>query len=246
MTLIYDGSFEGFLTLVYEVYYKKLHVNKITKEKINSLIMEDISEIQTDIHKAKKVLTALKNNFSKKNFSTIRNIFLCDSKEFEKSLLEFIILGFKDEINLQNINHPCIFYIRALEKELFMIVHKMTGFVRFEELDDETLYAKIDTKFNVLYFLGEHFLKRLGRLDFIIHDIKRGYAFVKNQENISIKQVASFEEPTHSKDEEKFKKLWKTFFESVAIEKRKNKKLQQNLVPLIYRTYMSEFKTNPN
>lgn len=243
MTLIYDSSFEGFLSLVYEVYYKKLHVKEISKEKIQTLLSDDIYEIQTDSYKAQKVLTALKNSFSKKNFSTVTNIFLCDSKNFEKELLDYIILGFKEQRNLQNINHPSIFYIKTLEKEFFSTVHKMKGFVRFEELDDETLYAKIDTKFNVLYFLGEHFLKRIGKLDFIIHDTKRGYALVKNKEEISIKKVAHADEPILSKDEEKFKKLWKTFFQSVSIEKRKNKKLQQNLVPLIYRTYMSEFSS---
>ncbi|MDZ7819563.1 MAG: DUF4130 domain-containing protein [Aliarcobacter sp.] len=47
--------------------------------------------------------------------------------------------------------------------------------------------------------------------------------------------------PNYSQNEEKFQKLWKSFFNAVSIKERENKKLQQSQVPLIYRTYMSEF-----
>ena len=38
MILIYDGSCEGFLSLVYEVYYKKLKPKKIYKTLPNEII----------------------------------------------------------------------------------------------------------------------------------------------------------------------------------------------------------------
>ena len=62
-----------------------------------------------------------------------------------------------------------------------------------------------------------------------------------NQHFKGIQNVSSFDMPSYSKDEEKFQKLWKTFFDSVAIESRENKKLQQQMVPLIYREFMNEF-----
>ena len=60
-----------------------------------------------------------------------------------------------------------------------------------------------------------------------------------------MKNVASFGTPNLSQNEAKFQKLWSSFFSAVSIEERTNKKLQQNLVPLIYRTYMSEFLNKP-
>ena len=156
-------------------------------------------------------------------------------------LLEYIILGFKDTKQLFNINNSAVFYLETLEKELFRHVHKMTGFIRFEELDDKTLYAKIQTKFNIAYFVGKHFLKRFNNQNFIIHDINRKIAFIKTKDDCSIQEVAFFDEPNYSTNEEKFQKLWKRFFKGVTIEERINPKLQQQLVPLLYRTYMSEF-----
>jgi len=183
----------------------------------------------------------LKLKFTKKNFSVILNVFMCDSKEFELNLLHFIIAGFKNQKQLENINLPFVQNLQNLQKELFRHNHKMTGFTRFIELDDGLLYAKIDSKFNVVYFLGQHFLKRFNNQRYIIHDLKRKVAFIKENNFVGVQNVAKFETPKVSVNEEKFSKLWQTFFTSVSIESRKNKKLQRQMVPLLYRTYMNEF-----
>ncbi|MGB1226629.1 MAG: TIGR03915 family putative DNA repair protein [Poseidonibacter sp.] len=241
MTLIYDKSFEGFLTLVYKVYYEKLKPTKILRSKPNELFMDELIFINNDEVLSLKVLNALKTKFSKQNFQRILNIFMCDTKDFELDLLSYIILGFKEQKQLQNINNTAIFNILNIEKELFRHIHKMEGFLRFEELDDGTLYAKMQTKFNVAYFLGKHFFKRLNNQRYIIHDINRKIAFIKNDDFIGIQNIASYEEPKLSEHEEKFKKLWSQFFKSVSIESRKNDRCQKNQVPLLYRTFMSEF-----
>ncbi len=243
MILIYDGTFEGFLSLVYDVYYEKLNPNKIYKELPQTLILEGIKYIETEENKALKVLDAIKNRFPKKAFDLIRNIFMCDSREFEIYLLKFIILGFKDKNQLFNINDKNVMYLQDLQKELSRNIHKMYAFARFQELDDGTLYSKIESKFNVIYFLGRHFFKRFNNQKFIIHDINRKIAFIKNESYLGIQNVASFESPNISSNEEKFDKLWKTFFEAVSIESRENIKCQKNYVPLLYRTYMNEFDT---
>ena len=166
---------------------------------------------------------------------------MCDSKSFEINLLKYTILGFRKKNELFNINNKEVMFLQELQKELFRHVHKMYGFTRFEELEDGTLYTKIETKFNIVYFLGKHFYKRLNNQKFIIHDRNRKIAFIKNESFLGVQNISSFEEPIISKDEDKFKKLWKTFFHSIAIQSRENKKCQQNFVPLLYRTYMSEF-----
>lgn len=241
MILVYDASFEGFLSLVYEVYYKKLKPIKIYKTLPNEIIFEELIEIQTSEENSIKVLKAIKTKFPKQIVEKILNIFMCDSKEFEMALLEYIIIGFKDTKQLLNINNSSVFYLNNLEKELFRNVHKMSGFIRFEELEDSTLYAKLECKFNIVYFIAKHFLKRFNNQNFIIHDINRKLAFIKIGGDYSIQEVAFFDEPNYSSNEEKFQKLWKRFFQGVTIEERINPKLQQQLVPLIYRTYMNEF-----
>jgi probable DNA metabolism protein len=242
MILLYDGSFEGFLSLVYEVYYEKLQVSSIVKKLPETLQFERFHEIFTDESKARKVLDAITKHFTKEQQHTIFHTVLCDTREYEMALLEYIRIGFKNTKELRNITNPNLFYIQNLEKELLSLVHKMYGFTRFEELEDGTLYAKIETKFNIVPFLGDHFCKRLGNIPFIIHDVKRSLAFIKNDTLREIRSIASFDTPTFSSEEENFKALWKSFFKAAAVESRHNPKLQQSWVPLLYRTYMSEFQ----
>ena len=222
MILLYVGTFEVFLSLVYEVYYKKLKPTKIYKTLPNEILFEEILEINSSKESGIKVLNAIKTKFPKEILEKILNIFMCDSKEFEMALLEYIVIGFKDSKQLYNINNSCVFYLNNLEKELFRVTHKLTGFIRFEELEDKTLYAKVESKFNVVYFLGRHFLKRFNNQNFIIHDINRKLAFVKIENDFSVQEVAFFDEPNYSSNEEKFQKLLKSFFSGVTINERTN------------------------
>jgi probable DNA metabolism protein len=241
MRVIYDGSVDGFFSIVYEVYYTKLNPSMIEKTKPSELVFEDIYEIETNVEYSKRVQSAIAKRFSKCYLDNIKNTFLCDSKDFEMYLLGYIILGFKNEKNLKNINHKSVFYIDNLIKELFRLVHKFSGYCRFEELSDGVLYAKIDTHYNILPHLASHFVKRLNTEDFIIHDTKREIAYIKNNQHSNIYEVKDIEAPTLSDSEEKFQKLWRTFFDSVTIKERENKELQRQNVPLKYRKYMMEF-----
>lgn len=243
MTLVYDGTFECFLSLVYDVYYQKLKVEKILRFAPKTLFYEDIVTIEYEEQKTQKVLLALQQKFSKKHFETLLNIFLCDAASFEYELLEFIVLGFRDQKELENINNKSVFAIQNLQKEYFRQYHKMSGFLRFEELEDGTLYAKLDTKYNLVYYLGKHFLKRFNNQNYVIHDTKRKLAFVKNEFMTGVQEVADVDLPSYSKDEQKFQKLWRTFFKHVSIDSRENKKVQRQFVPFIYRVYMNEFNS---
>ena len=240
MTLVYDGSFESYLCLVHDVYYKKLIPTSIVKE-YDALLFDDVHFCVYEPKKAEAVLGALKQKFKKKEFQSILNTFLCDKDAFEMPLLEFIRQGFSSQNELHNINNEAVLYIRSLEKKLFSTYHRYSGFLRFEELSDKTLYAKIDAQYNLLYLLGRHFSKRLHAQEFIIHDIKRELAFLHVNGESSLQQVAEYKTPEVSADERKMQKLWKGFFESVNIKERTNEKLQKSWIPLHYRTYMTEF-----
>jgi probable DNA metabolism protein len=117
----------------------------------------------------------------------------------------------------------------------------MNAYLRFEELEDKTLYARIAPPRNVLPLMGGHFRTRLRGENFILHDTARSIALLHREGESSLVRVESFETPTLSVEEASFRRLWKTFFDSVAIESRLNPALQRSHVPLKYRTYMSEF-----
>ncbi len=245
MTYLYDGSFEGFLTLIHDSYIHKRVASKIVKNPLDIDLLDDVYTIITNKTYAMRVLEGLKNKFKKENFERIFQTFLCDSQDFEKPLYDYILLGFRDQKNLEDILHPSILYLENLHLAYFRYLHKMYGFVRFEELEDGVLYARVKGRFNILPYLGKHFIKRLDGFDFIIHDMARSLAYISIDGKGKINEVKDFDLPVYSKEEIKFQKLWKTFLKSVTISERKNLKLQQTWIPLLYREYMLEFNHNP-
>jgi probable DNA metabolism protein len=222
------------------IYDGTLKPTSIYKEKSNQLLFEQIYEVFTDENKSKKVEKAIKNKFTPTNVQKIYNIFFCDEDSFEMALLEFIIIGFKDQKQLSNINHSAVFFIDSLLKKLFQVVHKMKGFIRFIELDNGFLYATLNNEYNTTPLLSKHFIKRFNNQNFVIHDTKRQIAFIKEGNKTAFQSVIDVK-LEYSQNEEKFQELWQTFFDSVSIKERENLKLQRQMVPLKYRDNMTEF-----
>lgn len=237
----YDGTFEGFLSLINESYLHKTIPDYISSNDTAHNLIDERIWIETDEAIAFKVRCSLQEKFPKEALQRIKHAFLCDDSHPERELLLYIRLGFKSPYYLDDFAHPIVYAIHAHERRVLSTLHKMNAYLRFEELDDKTLYARIEPPRNVLPLIGGHFRKRLRGESFIIHDTLRSIALLHQEDNTRMMRVSSHDIPTLSNEEEKFRSLWKTFFEHVAIESRINHKLQQSHVPLKYRTYMSEF-----
>ena len=241
MLWLYDGSFEGFLNALYRSYTHKCIPEMITSETSKLDLLSEPMTIETDLDVAKRVSQSIAKKFPKKLIERIYHVFLCDDVARERELLLYIRIGFKDISLLGHLSNPVVFAIESYQKRLFSTMHKMQEFLRFEMLEDGMLYAKIAPPRNVLP-LGKHFVKRLRSERFIIHDIKREWIVVYDGKSLEMHEVLNASVPVLHAREQHFQKLWKTFFDSVTIESRKNYKAQRNFVPLLYRELMTEFK----
>ena len=237
---VYDGSMVGFLNIVYMVYTSKIFPQKIAK-KYSQRIFDEVYYIQSDEDIAKRVYAGLESKFEKVFLQKIQHTFLCDTKEYELYLLNYIISGFKGQNNLLNISHQDVYFIDSLQKELFKMAHKYKGFIRFKELATKEMFAVIEPKYNILPLLAQHFVSRYKYQDFVIYDKQRSIALVYVNQIVKIENIASIDDLTYSDNELEYQKLWKSFFESVSIKERLNDKLQKSFIPLWYRKHLVEF-----
>ena len=120
-------------------------------------------------------------------------------------------------------------------------VHRLTGFIRFEQLYDDTLYARCEPTHNIISFLVPHFKKRLAHYHWIIHDIKRNTAVIYDTKHWFRVSVYNPIKPAVHKRESIDKELWKLYFKNISIPERKNAELQQRLLPLRFRKHLPEF-----
>lgn len=239
--LEFDGSFEGFLTLVAFSYEIRVMPERIITQEDTLTLFDEPLFIQTKVDLAHRVYEAMKQKFHPKHVRLIHLAWLYDETPLYKELLTFIRLGFKEATFLDDITQPSIKKVHDASAYCLKERHKMLGFVRFMQLHDQSFYAKIAPKSNVLALLGSHFKERFND-PWIIHDTKRNLALIHKEGTLQEHHVAAVDLPCLHKDEQHFQRLWKKFFKQVAITERLNPKLQRQFIPLFYQEEMTEFQ----
>lgn len=149
-----------------------------------------------------------------------------------------ILLGFSlpnGRRVLEALGNPYVHRIFELSRATSCEAHHLLGFLRFQELYNGVLFARIHPKNHVLTILAEHFTDRLPMEHFIIYDENRRLAAVHkaslgfvlvDASDLDTERIA-----TLSEKEDAFRQLWCTFFDHIAIEARTNPKLQSQNIP---------------
>ena len=240
--LEFDGTFEGFLTLVAFSYEIRVMPERIITHADALTLFDEPLFIQTKEALATRVYHAMKQKFHPKHLRLIHLAWLYDEAPLYKELLTFIRRGFKEASELDDITQPSIKKVHDGANYTLKERHKMLGFIRFVKLDDSSFYAKITPKSNILSLLGEHFKERFND-PWIIHDTKRELALIHKDGTVQYHHVASSELPLLHQEEKHFQRLWQKFFKQVTITERTNLKLQRHFIPLFYRNVMTEFQS---
>ena len=128
--------------------------------------------------------------------------------------------------------------VRHLSGEL----EKLRGFVRFSDFGG-ILGAEIEPKNRVLPFLRGYFCSRYANEPFFLYDRTHGELLLYCGGRSRIMQVDSITLAPPDAQEAQYRKLWKTFFDTVAIEDRYNPRCQNTFLPKRYRCTMTEFQS---
>ena len=87
-TVVYDGSYEGWLTAVFEVYEYKLEDVLFSKSNsCNTSLFSAPHTVQTDDSKAQRVLKGLEQRLSQKAVLNVYKAFLSETEKIEDILL---------------------------------------------------------------------------------------------------------------------------------------------------------------
>lgn len=238
IVFIFDGSFEGFLTCIYNSYYGKVKPDIIESNiKFQGSLVDTSFFIETDFEKANKVYFALKNKVSDTTFQDIYYTFLSSEPENFTMLYKFIKLAFSIgsaiSFHLQN---PIVLYVINTSKKVFGEAHRFLGFVRFKEAYENLYYSKIEPDNNILPIISSHFVDRFTNQNFVIYDSKRKIALVYNTEDYIISDIEDsfLHKLINNKENDHYEILFKAFVTAVSIKERSNPKLQSSHAPKRY------------
>lgn len=243
---LYDDTFEGLLTSIYDAFYSNGSppTSIYGKSQTNTpLLLGNIVEISTDINKFKKVKNAIINKINFLSLKKIYFVFLSNYEDKGIIIFNYLKIAFKLGPDVHDfLNIDVIRLVDNITKKVLNECHRFEGFIRFNQIEEKLLYSSIEPDNDILELIGDHFKNRFPREYFIIHDISRQKALIYNTNFYEIidMDIETYEKLKFHNDE--YTDLWKTYFKATTIQERKNLKLQCRMMPKRYWKHILETK----
>ena len=242
----YDGSWQGLLTLVFEVYEYKLEVLQIENSTFSSqqTLFGHTHIVYTNTEKYERVMKGLVAKVGKAALTELYHVYLSEWADLEKLILR-TIQHYLDvaAASSKNYAHDDILKVKQINKSVSRERHRMKAFIRFKKMENELYFASVEPDFNVLPLIQKHFKDRYADQEWLIYDLKRNYGLYYNTINVTQMQLENIPHNISKildKDEELYDDLWKRYFRSTNIEERKNTRLHTQYVPKRYWKYLNE------
>ncbi|MDV4149451.1 TIGR03915 family putative DNA repair protein [Clostridium sp. AL.422] len=244
LKLIYEDSFEGFLTAIYYAFYSKDEIISIEADNSSDIdMLTTIEYLKTDVEKYKKVKDSIVTKIDPLALNKIYKLYLSNHKKKGILCYKYLKTAFKLGSNVHK--HLYLDIVRELdliEKRVSMEAHRFVGFVRFSLINDKFLYSSIEPDNNILELISNHFANRFSNEYWIIHDTKRNIASVYNKIAWEITEMNSEIYNSLKNYNDEFEDLWKNYFISTAIKERTNPKLQKQFMPKRYWKHLTEIE----
>ncbi|RYY09331.1 MAG: DNA metabolism protein [Chitinophagaceae bacterium] len=247
-TLVYDGSFKGWLTAIFEVYEYKFRDPGIQSlVNYQEELLHQKHMVITDETKSARVWKGLSEKISKAAQRRLYHSFLSEEKNIENVMLQFVQYAMKSATNIEHdFGNSSVLKIQQQAKMVHREKHRMEAFVRFQLTGDQLFYAIIQPDFNVLPLIEKHFRERYADQRWLIYDTRRRYGIYYDLTDVTEVNIDFSEQPVvegHSVYDEKepvYQQLWQHYFDSINIKARKNTRLHIQHMPKRYWKYLTE------
>lgn len=248
---LYDHTFEGFLTVVFEAYDRKVDPGQIVPEGSRQTdLFAEVIQVVTDETKAERVWTGLHKKVSASACNLLSIAFLCEEPGIEMFLYRFIRKAFEQPVSPENnFGDPDVLALTQWFRKVTREAERMRMFMRFQKTADGIYYGAIEPQYNVLPLTVRHFRERFADQPWMVYDNLRKFGFYYDLTSVSeVKLGESAINPITGKldesvwdvDEKHFQELWKIYFKNIAIKERTNPTLHKKLLPKRFWKYLPE------
>ena len=254
IVFVCDNSIEGILTGVYDAWQEAVlsglgHGHcKLAVSVEQAELFCVYRETAADAKKAEKVIRTLRKRLGEEVFACLCYAMASHEPDKAEAVYKTIVAGLSMKQGyrvLDKVTDPYVARCFDLKRNVGCEIHRELEFLRFQELENGVLLAKIHPKNDVLMYLGPHFSDRLPLEDFLIYDRNRRKAlFHEKQKEWYIMDALELNGAAAervSTEEEYYQDLFRMFCRTIAIESRENRALQRQFLPLYFRDVMPEF-----
>jgi probable DNA metabolism protein len=250
---LHDGSFEGFLTCVFLHYYEEPAAGIYAGDVYQRSMLQPWRLVGTDREKAERVYEAISEKISMSALRRCYHLHLSNSSDRYNVAFHYLVMGFRLGAKISSLHgDPVVHEAQRLAKKVSFEAHRLTGLVRFSIIAgdtgqgaDEILYAKLEPDHDVLELLGDHFADRFRNAPFLLHDLRRKKALIARGGEWIVMTMKDEEIPAVGTDEKDYRRLWKVYYDSIAIKERTNPSCQKRMMPVRYWKHLTELTELP-
>ncbi|MNK18875.1 hypothetical protein D3C87_370900 [compost metagenome] len=252
--LIYDGSFEGFLTAIFEIYEYKWTEARIRREGTEvPPLFADTRTVISDETKSARVWKKLVDLFGFDGVRSLWKSWLSELDTIEDTILSVVRYALELRQNvLSDFGNEHVLKLQQTVKSVGREKHRMEAFVRFQLMKDGLYFSVIEPDFNVLPLILSHFRDRYADQRWFIFDSRRRYGIYYDLETAefvdfipnSLLSQNRISSEALNEQEILYQNLWNDYFGSTNIAGRKNIKLHVQHVPKRYWKYLIEKNRN--
>lgn len=239
----YDGSYPGFLSCVFDCYLNREEPVEFRTAEDMCCSLYPLRTVETDEEHAMRVYHSF-DKFGREGRELAVRTFLTCLPEKELWLWRFLRLGYEQGPKIgKNLTDPVVDKVRKAVWHLEHEAHMYKGFTRFSELDG-VLAGEIEPKNRVLPLLRPHFCGRYPQENFVLHDRVHHEALLHQPgpHGWAILPVEDFSLAAPGAEELSYRRLWRSFYDTIAIEDRYNPKCRMTHMPKRYWAMMTEFQ----
>jgi len=253
MILVYDGTFEGYLTVVFECYSRKLEPMNIASEKnLQETMFVEKEFIHTNVAHSDRVWKGLQQKLSAELNQLPYSAWLSNETGIEMALLHFIRMAFASPVPIEsNFGDMDVLMVRKAARRVMKEAMRMLQFIRFQQTLDDIYFSAISPDYDVMPMTLKHLKERFADQLWVVYDLKRDYGFFYNRE--TIEEITLNEKSFNTKngevplnmlqeDEAFYQTAWKGYCKNITIRERLNLKLQKQHMPKRYWKFLPEKK----
>lgn len=248
---VYDKTFEGLLTAVFDAYARRSFPDLLLGEgEPFSLFCDEAVTICTDEQKADRVWKGLEKRISTAVLSMITVVWLSELPKVDELLFRYIRKAIDTPRSIElNFGDLEVLEVSKIWKKVMNERMRVMQFIRFQKAADGTFFAAVKPIYNVLPLVLSYLTDRFADQCWLVYDLKREYGYyydlkkaieVRFEEKESHLFSGLLSEQLMDDDEKHFQELWKTYFKSIAIQERLNPKLHRQNMPTRFWDYMPE------
>lgn len=248
---VYDKTFEGLLTAVFEAYYRKSFPDLLAAgHEPLPLFYDEVVTVYTEDEKVSRVWKGLQKKLSASALSMLATVWLSELPGIDMLLFRYIRKAVDAPRSIEvNFGDSDVLELSKIWKKVNQERHRVVQFTRFQKCADDTYFAPFEPLFNVLPLVTEHFRDRFADQKWVIYDLKREYGYYYDL--FEVTEVSFENKPLNlsrgkldpvllAEDEQLFQQLWKEYFRSVTIRERLNPKLHRQNMPARFWKYLTE------